>query len=129
MTKTIINGKIAKDALIYRALIEARNNNTSINNVCTEFKLSRQALYDVVKRVKSGNHRMIRQALVEARNEILWTYKYQAMFESLPENRKAGTIEELTNMVKSMYTEGFPETLIAKKLHIARSTVQHHLNK
>lgn len=120
---------MTKDAQIYNAYINAKNDKVNIDTVCQQFKLSRQGMYDAIKRVKSGNHRMILQALVEARNEILWKYKYQSLFESLPPNRRPGTIEELTGMVKSMYTEGFPETLIAKKLHMARSTVQHHLNK
>ena len=126
---TTVTGRISRDAQIYTAYIESKNNKTGMDAVCKKFGLSRQGVYDAIKRVKSGNHRMILKALAEARNEILWTYKYQAMYEVLPKNRKPGTIEELTAMVKSMYTDGFPETLIAKKLRMVRNTVRHHLNK
>lgn len=126
---TTITGQEARDSRIYGAFVQTKNGETNMEAVCKSFKLSRQGVYDAIKRVKSGNHRMILKALTESRNEILWQYKYQPLFEALPKNKKAGTVDELTAMVKSMYTEGFPETLIARKLRIARSTVQHHLNK
>ena len=124
---TITSRRLEKDAQIYRAYVEAKNAKKKITDVAKQFKITRAALYGSLRRVKGGNHRMILKSLQEARNEILWTHKYQILFDVLPKNRKGATIEEIKEMCKSMYTDGFPEVLIARKLQITRSTVRHHL--
>lgn len=120
---------VDQDIAIYKAYVEAINNKTGVESVANHYKIARQAVYDAIRRVKQGNHKKILENLIIARNEILWEYKYRPMYLSLPLNKKTGTVEEVNAIIKSMYTEGFPETLIAKKLKIARSTVRFHLSK
>ena len=119
--------KISNDSKIYRAYIEAKNNKTPMESIMTQFKISRTAIYDVVKRVKQGDVKKIQRSLITCRNECLWQHQFKSLFESLPKDRKLGTVTELKDLIKKMKLAGFPETHIAKKLTLNRSTVRHHL--
>lgn len=118
-----------KDLKIYAAYVKAQNDKISIDTVAKQFKCSRQAIYDALKRVKSGNHKLILRDLAAARNEVLWKHKYCARWFTVPPHKKIGSVNETTDIVKAMYMDGFPVTLIAKKLMMARTTIQFHLKK
>lgn len=118
-----------RDADIYRAYVTARNEKKTVDWVAKEFGITRTAVYDSIKRVKLGNTAMILKCLKDCRNEALWTHKYKSRFCLLPVNRKFWTIAEVTELIKNMKTDGFSQGLIAEKLGLSRSTVEHHLNK
>ena len=117
------------DADIYRAYKDALKDKTPITKLVRVLGVSRTTIYDVVNRVENGNVPMIRKCLEKGRNECLWEHKYQAQFMSLPKDKKADTVAELRIMIRHMKSDGFPDTLIAKKLGLNRSTVEHHLGK
>lgn len=121
--------RVNKDIKIYQAVIEAKNKKRPVSDVMKEFGISRTAVYDAVKRIKDGDQSAIRRELVKARNEILWEYQFKKQFMVTPKNKRKGTVEEIVDLIKRMSKAGFPETLIAKKLKINRSTVRHHLGK
>jgi predicted transcriptional regulator len=118
-----------RDAQYYRAYIETKNSNGSVVDLCKELGTTRTTLYEAIKRVKFGDTKAILRALSVARCDILWEHKYKARFLSLPENRKAGTVEELKELIKDMNTDQFTEMMIAKRLGKNRTTIRHHLGK
>lgn len=126
----MITLSIDKDLAIYRAWLEAKTSKEmTVEEVCEVFGISRTALHDAIKRVKRGNQSRIRQELIQARNEILWTWQFEPMYKMFPDLRIGATNPEMGEMINKMHLAGFPKTLIAKKMQIARSTVEYHLKK
>ena len=118
-----------RDAQFYRAYVETKNNGGSVVDLCKELGTTRTTLYEAIKRVKFGNTPAILKALAKARCDILWEHKYKARYLSLPQNRKAGTVEELKELIRDMDKDQFTEMMIARRLDKNRTTIRHHLGK
>lgn len=132
MTEKIEVSQQEQDAKIYKAYIHAQNmvvGKKSVDKIAEDFGISRTSVYEAIKRVKNGNIPMIRKALCDCRNEALWEHKYKTIVLCLPDNRKKWSVHELKAVINSMSKDGFTDALIAKKLKINRSTVEHHLGK
>jgi predicted DNA-binding protein YlxM (UPF0122 family) len=118
-----------RDFAIYKLYLESRINDTSIQNIANMYGITRQAVYDAIKRVRRGNVAKIRSELIKARNEILWKYQFQPMFELFPKLKRGMTNPDMRPLIVSMHKAGFPKTLIAQKLDMQRSSVDYHLNQ
>lgn len=115
---------------IYKAYIEAKTDKKrTIIQVAKDFGITRNGLYEIVRRIENGNTSKIRACTEKSRLDCLWTYKYKARFLSLPNNRKESTVEMLTKIIKEMKKDKFSVSLIASLIGKDRSTVLHHLEK
>jgi len=120
---------IERDVRIYRAYVAAKADpkKTAIS-VAKEFNITRNGLYEVVRRIENGNVAMIRRCTEESRLDCLWKYKYEARFEAIPKGRKGGSVAALRVLISDMYKDNFPVVRIASLISKDRSTVLHHLN-
>ena len=116
-----------KDAKIYAMYIKTKGTKNTVNDIAIKFKCSRIAAYDSINRVEQGNQTMILKALVEARNEILWKYQFQAIWTALNTENTPEFKAERVETVKRMADAGMPTGLIASKTGVARSTVMIYL--
>lgn len=117
-----------RDSEIYRAYIEARNNKTNVEEVAKKYGISRQTVYEVIKRVKGGDAKKIITCLSYCRNDCVWEYNFKARFMSLPKNKKKETVKELKEIIMEMYAMNMTEVEIAKRLNLNRSTIRHHIH-
>jgi len=115
---------------VYKAYIEAKSDKKkTVTSVATDFGITRNGLYEIVRRIESGNTHKIRTCTEKSRLDCLWQYKYKARFMAIPNNRKEGSIELLTKLVREMNKDKFPTSQIATLIGKDRSTVLHHLEK
>lgn len=115
------------DIKIYQRYLEIKAVKGKVNAIFKEYGISRQTLYDAIRRVQNGDGAALKRCLTASKFECLWEYKYQARFLSLPTNRKVSTINEFRSIISDMKKDGFPASLIADKLKKERSTIFYHL--
>lgn len=118
------------EVALYKAYIEAKNTKgKTIISVATDFGISRWGLYEIIRRIESGNVSKIRRCTEKSRLNCLWQYKYKARFMAIPNNRKEGNVVMLTKLIQEMSADDFPTSEIATLINKDRSTVLHHLAK
>lgn len=114
---------------VYQAYILAKQDpKRTVSDVANSFGITRNAIYEVVRRIEGGNASKIRKCKAQANLDCLWEYKYKARFLSIPKNREKITVEMLKNIIKEMKEDGFTVTQIARRTGKDRSTVLHHLS-
>lgn len=115
---------------IYKAFVRAKQNpKQDITALCKRLKISRQHLYNVVKRVRKGDTVKIKLSMEASRLETLWKHKYMSRFLSIPNDRRPETMLELKRLISDMKKDDFPVTEISDRLRKDRSTVLYHLAK
>ena len=120
---------ILREMRIYSAYLEAKADpDRHVKDLCKRFTLSRNTLYQIVRRVRYGNPGRIKSCTEKGRLQCLWVYKYEMRYLVLPKNRKAGTVLELQSIIRGMRRDKFPIVVIGRLLKKDRSTIIHHLS-
>ncbi len=116
---------------VYKAYIGAKNSKgkKTVTSVATDFGITRNGMYEIVRRIESGNVHKIRTCTEQSRLDCLWKYKYKAWYSAIPNNRKEESIAMLTDLIKKMSKDKFSSAQIASLIGKDRSTVLHHLGK
>lgn len=117
------------DIKIYKRYLEIKKNKGKVGDIFSEFSISRQTLYDVIRRVETGNTKALRRCMNLGKLECIWEHKYKIRFLMLPKDRSATTVKQLQKIIFQMKDDGFPIYLMADKLGKERSTIIHHLAK
>jgi cellobiose-specific phosphotransferase system component IIA len=117
----------SKDIQIYKDYVNARATKKPVADVMKKHGVSRNQIYKALRRVQEGDTQKILRCLQNCRNECLWEHKYKARFICLPNDKTASTVDEVHDIIVAMHSDGIPQTLIAKKLGKARSTIIYHL--
>ena len=114
---------------IYQRYLETKEKGERVGDLLNEFNISRGTLYNIIRKVQTGDTTALRKCLTVGRFECLWLHKYKARFSALPENRASTTVAEVQKIIWGMKKDGFPVHLIAEKLCKERSTILYHLAK
>lgn len=119
-----------QDIEIYRDYLIAKHDpKVTISSVAVKHGITRNGLYEMIKRMENGNVAKIKQALRDARYKVYWDYKYKARFLALPKDRKPHTIIELRKLINDMAKDEFGVSKVSELIGKDRSTVLHHLEK
>jgi len=114
---------------IYQAYVLMKTDHSkTVQEVANEFGITRNGVYEIVRRIEGGNVAKIRKCKAEANLQCLWEYKYKARYLALPKDRKESTIKALQTLIKEMAKDTFPVAQIARRIGKDRSTVIHHLD-
>ena len=114
------------DLALYREYLKALAKGLKVPQFAEKKGISTRTVYNVIKRIKRGDT----GAMEAGRLDGLWQYKYLPRFMILSEQQRTKPIfGELKAIIAEMRKDGFPQTLIAKKVERARSTVIFHLEK
>lgn len=117
-----------RDTEVYRAYILAKADpKKTVVSVARELGITRNVLYEIVRRVEHGNTAKIRKCTEKSRLDCLWEYKYKARFLAIPKDRKEGSVLALRALIKEMHTDDFGVSDIAARIGKDRSTIIHHL--
>lgn len=119
-----------KDIEIYKDYLIAKHDpDVTVTSVAVKHGITRNGLYELVRRIEHGNVTKIRHEMKRARLEIYNKYKYQPRLMALPKNRKPETVVELKKIINIMAKDGFGASEIAEMTGKERPTILHHLEK
>ncbi len=117
-----------RDIEVYRAYILAKADpKKTVVSVARDFGITRNVLYEIVRRIENGNTAKIRRCTEKARIDCLWEYKYKARFLAIPKDRRESSVLALRSLIKEMNADEFTVSDIAARIGKDRSTVIHHL--
>lgn len=117
---------------VYREYVKAKAGGfkkKTAAQVARDFEITRDALYELVRRVEKGDAVKLRKCTEKSRLDCLWRYKYELRFLAIPKNRKPATVKMLAKLVKEMAQDEFPVARIAAYVGKDHSTIIHHLEK
>lgn len=112
---------------VYKAYIKAKSEHTKISDVAKTFKITRNALYAIVREIETGNERMVAKCTAKSKLECIWEYRYKPKFLALEEGRQKETVSLLKEIIIGMKQDGFNIAEISRRVERDRATVLHHL--
>lgn len=113
---------------VYKAYIKAKSEpQTRISDVAKSFKITRNALYAIVREIETGNERMVAKCTAKTRLECIWEYRYKPKFLALEIGRQKETVSLLKEIIIGMKHDGFNTAQISRLVERDRATVLHHL--
>lgn len=119
-----------RDAEIYKAYLGAKNSkNMTVVSVARSFGITRNGIYEIIRRVEGGNIAKIKSCTERSRLDCLWEYKYKTRYMAIPKDRKEVTVDALIKIIKEMSADKFPIARISRHLRKDRSTILYHLEK
>jgi hypothetical protein len=108
---------------------EKKHRKTAVQ-VAKDFGITRNGLYEIVRRIETGNMAKVRRCSESSRLDCLWEYKYKPRYLAIPTGRQAFSVSLIKKLIWEMYEEDkFPISRIASLTGKDRSTVIHHLTK
>lgn len=121
---------MTKDIEIYKDYLVAKyEKETTITEVAAKHHITRNGLYELVRRIENGNVAKIKQELKDNRYQVYWKYKYEPRYLALPKSRKPWVMAELRKIINDMAEDEFSVSKISELLGKDRSTILHHLDK
>lgn len=113
---------------LYKAYIKAKSNpKKTMVSLAKDFKITRNALYSIVREIEVGNEKKVERCAKKSKLECIWEYRYKPRFIALEEGRTKETVEVLKEIIISMKKDGFNIAEISRKVKRDRATVLHHL--
>lgn len=117
-----------RDIDIYRDYVLAKSDpKLTVISVAKKHGITRNVLYDIVRRIENGNVAQLRRCTEKSRMDCLWEYKYKPRFLAIPRDRKESTVLMLRKLIREMDKDGFKVSHISTRIGKDRSTVLHHL--
>lgn len=118
------------EANTYKDYVRAKETKgLKVGDVAKKHRIKRYTMYGIVRRIERGNVARVAVCTEQSRLRCLWQHKYQPLFISIPKNRKAKSVQELTKLFRQMKNDGFSVSKISLLTQKDRSTILHHLEK